>query len=122
MNTSKVTLSSLAWVALAVIFGSGVGYAAHSHPVFCSRLPTFCGLPPAGHGFWSVGIFAIVLLYGCVDLLRLAFGTLHRPDSISPIDRLRLKTAILQTVVGAIGLLILLLAGFMTATSAVPGN
>lgn len=116
MPASRVVFSSLAWAALAVLFGIGVGYAAHSHPEFCGRLPTFCALPPAGYGFWSVGICALLLLYGCVDLLRLAVGVLHRTAEITPPNQLRLKFAIWQTVVGGIGLLLLLLRGFMSAS------
>ena len=118
MTSSRVAFSCLAWTALAVLFGSGVGYAAHAHPEFCSRLQTFCALPPAGYGFWSVGICALLLLYGCVDLLRLLVGVLHRTDEITPSSQLRLKFAIWQTVVGGIGLLLLLLGGFMGATGA----
>ena len=116
MTASRVAFSSLAWAALAVMFGCGVGYAAHAHPEFCSRLPTFCALPPTGYGFWSVGICALLLLYGCVDLLRLVVGVLHRTDEITPPNQLRLKFAIWQTVVGGTGLLLLLLRGFMSAT------
>jgi hypothetical protein len=115
MTASRIAFSSLSWAALALLFGSGVGYAAQSHPLFCSRLPTFCALPPTGYGFWSVGICALLLLYGCVDLLRLVVGVLHRTDEIAPPDQLRLKFAIWQTVAGGTGLLLLLLVGFMNA-------
>lgn len=115
MTASRVVFSSVVWIALALIFGAGVGYAAHAHPLFCSRLPTFCALPPAGYGFWSVGVCALLLLYGCVDLLRLVVGVLHRTDEMTAPNRLRLKIAIWQTVVGGTGLLLLLLGGFMNA-------
>jgi hypothetical protein len=115
MSSTKLAVSSGLWIALAVIFGSGVGYAAHANPIFCNRLPTFCALPPAGYGLWSVGISALLLLYGCVDLIKLVVGVLHRSVEIAPSDRLRLKFAIWQTVIGGASLLLLLLGGFMNA-------
>ncbi len=67
---------------------------------------------------YGLAICAMLLLHGAVDLIRLALVVLHRRTEIDAANRLRLKFAVWQTVIGGLGLLVALWAGFMIAIRA----
>lgn len=112
MTHPKIILSHVLWAGFAIMLGCSIGYKAHQNLIFCNQLPNFCELITKGHGMWFLSSCAVLLLYGCVDLLKLVFGVLHRQVEITSANRLRLKLAIWQTIFGGLGLLLLLLAAF----------
>lgn len=115
-------VSTLLWSGLAVVFGGGIGYAAHRSPGFCQVFASFCNLPPTGFGFWSVGVCAVLLLFGLIDLLRATVSAM-RSKEVAPIERVRFVCAGWQTIVGGSLLLVLLFGGFVSVVSpAAKGN
>jgi NADH:ubiquinone oxidoreductase subunit 6 (subunit J) len=113
MTLAKLVASSAGWATAAVAIGAAIGRVAHANPVFCDRMTYFCELPPRGFGFWTVGIASMLLLHGCVDVLRLLMMALKHPGQ--PLEVHRWRLAGIQVLIGGVWLLALLLIGFLRA-------
>ena len=107
----KLRLS--AWLVFDFLVGVVFGFGVHSHPTACTRLPTFCGLPPKGYGWYTIGISYMVLLGGFALLGNmLLYGRLTGTGEIAPDARVVLKFAICQTLFGGLALSLLLWFGW----------